>query len=162
MIFDMKVAVKAIVAGAVGALLLILVNGFNYLLQDLLMKVLNVGYSLSSTISLWSNFFVYLLSIIVGLAVGVLAMWLCRTGIKSIKTMVIIPAVAGLTLGGLCLVARLGYELIIKPLLVGYSLNPQNALVTVLYSGTDLVMMIGLVLAGAAICAAFVVKTEIG
>ena len=158
---NMKVAIKALVAGAVGAIFLIVANGLNYLIQDLVLRVGGFGYGMSSTLSAWGDFLMYPLSVIIGFAVGALVIWLIRTELKSFKTMVLVPAIAGVTLGGLCLVARIGYELVIRPVLTGYTVNPTNALITVLVSCTDVLMMTGLVVAGAAICAAFVTKTEI-
>ena len=158
---DMKVAVKALVAGAAGALFLIVANGLNYLIQDLLLRVGGFGYGLSSTFSAWGDFLMYPLSVIVGFAVGALVIWLTRTDIKTLKNMVIVPAIAGVTLGGMCLIARIGYELVIRPVLTGYTVSPTNALITVLVSCTDVLMLTGLVIAGSAICAAFVARTEL-
>jgi hypothetical protein len=56
------------------------------------------------------------------------------------------------------LFARIGYELLIRPILVGYTPSPVNALIVVMNSCTDIAMMAGLAVAGGAICAAFLLK----
>lgn len=155
---DMKMVGRAVVVGAAGAVVLIVANGLNYFVQDVLFRALSLGWGIESTISSLGDFALYPLSIVVGLAIGVLAVWLCRDVILSLKQTLILPAIAGLTLGVMGLVARVGYELILRPLVGGYSVGSLNALIILLSACTDIAMMVGLAVAGGAFCAAFLLK----
>jgi hypothetical protein len=84
--------------------------------------------------------------------------WLCQNVALKLQHIVILSAISGLVLGFVCLFARIGYELMIRPILVGYTPSPLNAMIVILNSCTDIAMMTGLAIAGGAICAAFLLK----
>jgi hypothetical protein len=71
---------------------------------------------------------------------------------------VVVSAISGLALGFIGLFAKIGYELVIRPIIVGYTLQPVIALVILLNSCTDIAMMTGLAIAGGTICAAFLLQ----
>lgn len=155
---DMKTAGKAALAGVAGAVVLIVANGLNYFVQDVLFRVLSLGWGVESTIASLGDFALYPMSIAVGLTIGALAVRLCRGGDLALKQIVILSAISGLVLGLLGMFARIGYVLILRPLMGGYIPGSFNALLIVLNSCTDIAMMTGLSIAGGVLYAAFLLK----
>lgn len=156
---DSSATVKAAATGLAGAVVLIVVNGVNYAVQDL-KGYFDLGWQFNSLIESLGNFSTYLASVVVGFVIGILVICACKKEVRSLYAAVVLPAIAGLSLGALGFVSRTGYELIMRPIIRGWSISPINAMTTVLYALTDIAMMTGLVIAGGAICAVFLLKVD--
>jgi hypothetical protein len=149
---------KAAKVGAAGAVLLIVVFLFKYLIRDVLPHTFNVnlGYDISSIV----GFISYGLTIAAGFAVGYQVVLLYNKGNMPLSSIVTFSAVAGIALGAVCFVFQTLYDLLFQPAIVGYSYSALDALISILYNGVDIAMFAGLAIAGGVLYTVFVLKSE--
>jgi len=116
----------------------------------------NLGYDISSLV----GFFSYGLTIAVGFVVGYQVVQVYNKGNLPLPSIVTFSAVAGIALGAVCFVFQVLYDLMLRPAIVGYSYSALDALISILYSGVDVVMFAGLAIAGGVLYTVSVLKSE--